>query len=52
MLQRDLTLQVLTAAVFISLAPIILLAAHVDLSLCLLLLLPMSPCTRAGARRC
>jgi len=47
-LQRDLTLQVLTAAVFISLAPIILLAAHVDLSLCLLLLLPMIAVYKGG----
>ena len=47
-LQRDLTLQVLTAAVFISLAPIILLAAHVDLSLCLLLLLPMIAIYKGG----
>jgi diguanylate cyclase (GGDEF)-like protein len=47
-LQRDLTLQVLTAAVFISLAPIIVLAAHVDLSLCLLLLLPMIAVYKGG----
>jgi diguanylate cyclase (GGDEF)-like protein len=47
-LQRDLTLQVLTAAVFISIAPIILLAAHVDLSLCLLLLLPMIAVYKGG----
>jgi diguanylate cyclase (GGDEF)-like protein len=47
-LQRDLTLQVLTAAVFISLAPIIVLASHVDLSLCLLLLLPMIAVYRGG----
>jgi diguanylate cyclase (GGDEF)-like protein len=47
-LQRDLTLQMLTAAVFISLAPIILLAAHIDLSLCLLLLLPMIAIYKGG----
>jgi diguanylate cyclase (GGDEF)-like protein len=47
-LHRDLTLQVLTAAVFISLAPIILLAAHLDLSLCLLLLLPMIAVYKGG----
>jgi diguanylate cyclase (GGDEF)-like protein len=47
-LQRDLTLQVLTAAVFISLAPIILLSAHLDLSLCLLLLLPMIAIYKGG----
>ncbi len=47
-LHRDLTLQVLTAAVFISLAPIILIAAHLDLSLCLLLLLPMIAIYKGG----
>ncbi|MGH2978517.1 MAG: diguanylate cyclase domain-containing protein, partial [Solirubrobacterales bacterium] len=47
-LQRDLTLQVLTAAVFISLAPIIVLAAHLDLSVCLLLLLPMIAIYKGG----
>jgi diguanylate cyclase (GGDEF)-like protein len=47
-LQRDLTLQVLTAAVFVSLAPIIVLAAHLDLSLCLLLLLPMIAVYKGG----
>jgi diguanylate cyclase (GGDEF)-like protein len=47
-LHRDLTLQVLTAAVFISLAPIIVLAAHLDLSLCLLLLLPMIAVYKGG----
>jgi diguanylate cyclase (GGDEF)-like protein len=47
-LHHDMTLPVLTAAVFISLAPIIVLAAHVDLSLCLLLLLPMIAVYKGG----
>ena len=47
-IRQDLTLQMLTAAVFISLAPIILLAADVSLSMCLLLLLPVIAIYRGG----
>src|SRR4029453_10300019 len=47
-IKGDLTLQMLTAAVFISLAPIILLAADTSLSLSLLLVLPMIAIYRGG----
>jgi diguanylate cyclase (GGDEF)-like protein len=47
-MRQDLTLQMLTAAVFISLAPIILLAADASLSMCLLLLLPMVAIYKGG----
>ena len=47
-MKQDLTLQMLTAAVFISLAPIILLAADASLSLSLLLVLPMIAIYRGG----
>jgi diguanylate cyclase (GGDEF)-like protein len=48
LLQRDLGFQALTAAVFISLAPIILLTTHFDLAISMLLVLPMIAIYKGG----
>jgi diguanylate cyclase (GGDEF)-like protein len=48
LLRQDLSFQALTAAVFISLAPIILLTTHFDLALSLLLVLPLIAIYKGG----
>jgi diguanylate cyclase (GGDEF)-like protein len=48
LLQRDLGFQALTAAVFISLAPIILLTTHFDLAMSMLLVLPVIAIYKGG----
>jgi diguanylate cyclase (GGDEF)-like protein len=48
LLRQDLGFQALTAAVFISLAPIILLTTHFDLAMSLLLVLPLIAIYKGG----